>query len=297
MPQFPPHHHHPCVSPSPRPRLFLLLFLLASTSSAFLFQIYSVTHEDEELAVVVDPNLSFENPRLPQAYIALQAWKSAIFSDPFNFKATWDGSAVCYMGAYCAPSRANASLTVAVGIDLNHADIAGYLPQELGLLADLALFHLNSNRFCGVVHNTLCRTRSRPELAEQQSLRGQVPALKFLDLRFNEFEGPVPSQLFDKDLEAGLGPGESWQMVRLGGPVPSNPSPTLNRGSSRAFTVPSGFCPPSSKLSWPEALQKEIISFGAPTFHWAKTRSAEESTGSTRSLPGPLGVRGLDGDQ
>jgi hypothetical protein len=214
MPQFPPHHHHPCVSP-PRPRLFLLLFLLASTSSAFLFQIYSVTHEDEELDVVVDPNLSFENPRLRQADIALQAWKSAIFSDPFNFKATWDGSAVCYMGAYCAPSRANASLTVAVGIDLNHADIAGYLPQELGLLADLALSHLNSNRFCGVVHNTLCRTRSRPELAEQQSLRGQVPALEFLDLRFNEFEGPVPSQLFDKDLEAGLGPGESWQMATL----------------------------------------------------------------------------------
>ncbi|KAL2475610.1 LRRNT 2 domain-containing protein [Abeliophyllum distichum] len=30
--------------------------------------------------------LSFENPSLSRAYTALQAWKQAIFSDPFNFK-------------------------------------------------------------------------------------------------------------------------------------------------------------------------------------------------------------------
>jgi hypothetical protein len=36
----------------------------------------------------------------------------------------------------------------------------------------------------------------------------------------------------------------------LGGPVPSNPSPTMNRGSSRAVTVPSGFCPPSAESSF-----------------------------------------------
>jgi hypothetical protein len=129
----------------PCPSFFLVLFLLASTSSSFLFQICSATHEDEELAGVVDPKLRFEKPRLWQAYIAFQAWKSTIFSDPFNFTANWNGSAICsYTGVYCAPSRADASLRVVVGIDLNHADIAGYLPPELGLLADLALFHLNS---------------------------------------------------------------------------------------------------------------------------------------------------------
>jgi hypothetical protein len=38
----------------------------------------------------------------------------------------------------------------------------------------------------------------------------------------------------------------------LGGLVPSNPSPTMNRGSSRAVTVPSRFYPPSAKssLAW-----------------------------------------------
>ncbi|KAL8516344.1 hypothetical protein ACS0TY_014848 [Phlomoides rotata] len=29
-----------------------------------------------------------------------------------------------------------------------------------------------------------------------------LPSLKFLDLRFNDFEGSVPSQIFDKDLDA-----------------------------------------------------------------------------------------------
>ncbi|EEC76208.1 hypothetical protein OsI_13599 [Oryza sativa Indica Group] len=45
-----------------------------------------------------------------------------------------------------APSSPRAN---AVGLpdDLNHSDIAGYMPSELGLLADLALLYLNSNRF------------------------------------------------------------------------------------------------------------------------------------------------------
>ncbi|KAK2969883.1 hypothetical protein RJ640_000128 [Escallonia rubra] len=30
----------------------------------------------------------------------------------------------------------------------------------------------------------------------------QLPQLKFLDMRFNEFEGGVPRELFDKDLDA-----------------------------------------------------------------------------------------------
>ncbi|OMO97702.1 pollen-specific leucine-rich repeat extensin-like protein 1-like protein [Corchorus olitorius] len=41
--------------------------------------------------------------------------------------------------------------TVVAGIDLKNADIAGYLPVELGLLTDIALFHVNSNKFCGII--------------------------------------------------------------------------------------------------------------------------------------------------
>lgn len=192
------------------PRLFLILFLLVSTSS-FLFQISSAAHEDEDHGIDVDPNLKFENPRIRRAYIALQSWKQAIYSDPLNFTANWKGSDVCsYMGIFCAPSPQNKKVRVVAGIDLNHADIAGYLPTELGLLTDLALFHINSNRFCGVVPNSFSKMKLLHELdLSNNRFVGKfpkvvlsLPSLKYLDLRFNEFEGSVPSQLFDKPLDA-----------------------------------------------------------------------------------------------
>ncbi|KAL2549281.1 Leucine rich repeat N-terminal domain-containing protein [Forsythia ovata] len=93
-----------------------------------------------------------------RAYTALQAWKHAIFSDPFNFTVNWTGPNVCsYGGVYCTPSQLNASYRVVGGIDLNHGDIAGFLPDELGLLTDLALFHINSNRFCDGNHRDSSR--------------------------------------------------------------------------------------------------------------------------------------------
>ncbi|KAL9998115.1 putative leucine-rich repeat-containing, plant-type, leucine-rich repeat domain superfamily [Helianthus debilis subsp. tardiflorus] len=102
--------------------------------------------------VSVDPTLGFETPRLRNAYIALQAWKQAIISDPQNLTVDWTESGVCnYTGVFCAPAPDNGSELTVAGIDLNHGDIAGYLPEELGLLTDLALFHMNSNRFCGTV--------------------------------------------------------------------------------------------------------------------------------------------------
>ncbi|CAE6188708.1 unnamed protein product [Arabidopsis arenosa] len=161
--------------------------------------------------VVVDPSLVFENPRLRNAYIALQAWKQAILSDPNNFTTNWIGSDVCsYTGVYCAPALDNRRIRTVAGIDLNHADIAGYLPQELGLLTDLALFHVNSNRFCGTVPHRFNRLKLLFELdLSNNRFAGifptvvlQLPSLKFLDLRFNEFEGPVPRELFSKDLDA-----------------------------------------------------------------------------------------------
>ncbi|GER41746.1 leucine-rich repeat/extensin [Striga asiatica] len=161
--------------------------------------------------VRVPSNYRFPNPNLRRAYIALQALKNSIHSDPRNITHSWNSSNVCsYEGVFCAPSPANRSLTVVAGIDLNHEDIAGSLPPELGLLTDLALFHINSNRFCGVVPKTLARLRLLFELdlSNNRFVGGfprvllNLPSLKFLDLRFNEFEGPVPPEVFDKDLDA-----------------------------------------------------------------------------------------------
>ncbi|KAA0061563.1 leucine-rich repeat extensin-like protein 4 [Cucumis melo var. makuwa] len=161
--------------------------------------------------VVVDPKLVFENDRIRNAYIALQAWKQAILSDPLNLTKNWVGSDVChYKGVFCAPAPDNSSIRTVAGIDLNHGDIAGYLPEELGLLVDLALFHINSNRFCGTVPHKFKNLKLLFELdLSNNRFAGKfprvvlkLPELKFLDLRFNEFEGTVPKELFDKDLDA-----------------------------------------------------------------------------------------------
>ncbi|KAK1282553.1 Leucine-rich repeat extensin-like protein 4 [Acorus calamus] len=130
--------------------------------------------------VTVDPSLVFENPRIRDAYIALQAWKLAILSDPLNLTGNWSGPSVC--------------------------DYTG----ELGLLTDLALFHINSNRFCGTVPHRFRDLRLLFELdLSNNRFVGRFPAvvldlpsLKFLDIRFNEFEGRIPRRLFDKDLDA-----------------------------------------------------------------------------------------------
>ncbi|EYU25784.1 hypothetical protein MIMGU_mgv1a026389mg, partial [Erythranthe guttata] len=186
----------------------------APTFSFLVLSFLFTSHITIVAAAGAEPDiskLSFENPNLRQAYIALQAWKQSIFSDPFNFTSDWTGSDVCsYGGVFCAPATTNPSVKVVAGIDLNHADIAGFLPEELGLLTDLALFHINSNRFCGIVPRSFKKLKLLFELdlSNNRFVGGfptvvlSLPSLKFLDLRFNEFEGGVPSQVFDKDLDA-----------------------------------------------------------------------------------------------
>ncbi|GLT99592.1 hypothetical protein SLE2022_170220 [Rubroshorea leprosula] len=159
------------------------------------------------------PNLPLiPNPRLLNAFIALQAWKHAIISDPNKFTSNWFGPDVCkYTGVYCAPAPNDPHKTTTVaGIDLNHANIAGYLPEELGLLSDLALFHINSNRFWGTLPYRFKELRFLFELdVSNNNFTGKfppvifsLPSLKFLDIRFNQFEGEIPSQLFDLKLDA-----------------------------------------------------------------------------------------------
>lgn len=156
-------------------------------------------------------NASNPNPRLQQAYIALQAWKRVIYSDPFNTTSDWTGPSVCdYTGIYCAPYPNNTDIQTVAGIDLNHADIAGFLPDELGLLSDLALIHLNSNRLCGILPLTLSNLTLLVELDLSNnrfvgpfpSVVLSLPSLKFLDLRYNEFEGALPPELFNLNLDA-----------------------------------------------------------------------------------------------
>lgn len=154
---------------------------------------------------------TFENERLRRAFIALQAWKKAMYSDPMNITSNWFGPNVCgYKGVYCAQAIDDPKLKVVAGIDLNHADIAGYLPVELGLMIDVALIHLNSNRFCGIVPESLSELTLMHEFDVSNNwFVGDFPkvvlswrSVKYIDLRFNNFEGCLPPELFEKDLDA-----------------------------------------------------------------------------------------------
>ncbi|KAL6980138.1 hypothetical protein U1Q18_021787 [Sarracenia purpurea var. burkii] len=171
-------------------------------------QLFSSTGSD---TLTIDPSLVFENSRLRNGYIALQAWKQAIISDPNNVTGNWFGSDVCsYVGVYCANALDCPSERTVAGIDLNHQDIAGYLPDELGLLYDIALFHINSNRFCGNLPRSFLNCKLLFELdVSNNRFAGKfpcfvlhLPKLRYLDIRYNEFEGKIPKELFEKDLDA-----------------------------------------------------------------------------------------------
>lgn len=166
----------------------------------------------------VGGGVSFPNPTSPHsslknAYTALQAWKSAIRSDPKGLLNSWVGSNVCgYKGVFCAdPSdeMGDPSEPVVAGIDLNHGNLEGILVKELSLLTDLTLLHLNSNRFTGTIPllNDLYAL-TELDLSNNQFTGPfpisvlQVPNLLYLDLRFNSFSGPIPQDLFNKNLDA-----------------------------------------------------------------------------------------------
>ncbi|CAI0385473.1 unnamed protein product [Linum tenue] len=164
--------------------LFLLLLLnpnFSNKATAKHTHSSSSTHHHRQRPAAAT------NPRLHSAYLALQAWKRVIYSDPSNYTSNWAGPSVCsYNGVYCTASVDDPETQVVAGIDLNHLDIAGFLPDELGLLADLALVHINSNRFCGIVPQAI----------------SNLTLLHELDLSNNRFVGPFPSPLFGMGLDA-----------------------------------------------------------------------------------------------
>ncbi|KAL7144781.1 hypothetical protein ABFS83_07G035200 [Erythranthe nasuta] len=153
------------------------------------------------------------NPRLFDAFYALQAWKNKITGDPKNLTSNWCGPNVCsYTGVYCAPAPDNPHITTVAGIDLNGGTISGSLTEELGLLTDLAVLHLNSNQFKGSLPASFRNLRLLYELDISNNLFSgefpsavlRLPSLKYLDMRYNNLCGKVPSELFDMKFDAVL---------------------------------------------------------------------------------------------
>ncbi|KAM0853672.1 hypothetical protein ACQ4PT_050906 [Festuca glaucescens] len=153
--------------------------------------------------------LSPFNERLDAAYIAFQAWKHVITEDPKNLTADWCGPFVCnYTGVFCAAAPDDPCILTVAGVDLNHGRLAGELTDHLGLLADLAVLHLNSNRFCGTLPPSMQHMRLLYELDVSNNLLSgafpsfltSLPSLKYLDLRFNDFDGQLPPAVFGRQL-------------------------------------------------------------------------------------------------
>ncbi|KAF0905523.1 hypothetical protein E2562_007320 [Oryza meyeriana var. granulata] len=193
--------------------LFSSCFALTSHEAAAIArrQLLNFEQHGDHVHIDIDIKIRISNPRLLAAHRALHALKEALYSDPTNFTGNWVGPDVCsYNGVLCVPSLDNQSVSAVASLDMNGADVAGYLPREIGLLADLAVLHLNSNRFCGVIPEEIKDMAQLYELdVSNNRLVGafpdpvlRVPKLSYLDIRFNDFEGPIPPELFLKPYDA-----------------------------------------------------------------------------------------------
>lgn len=190
-------------------RAFPALLLLVLSSAAA--SVVSGQQPQQQQGPPPAKQTAANNPRLQQAYVALQALKRAITDDPKNLTRGWCGPDVCaYFGVFCAASPDDPHAQTVAGLDLNHGDLAGTFPEELGLLTDLALLHLNSNRFAGTLPESLPKLHRLHELdVSNNRLSGGfpqhilcLPAVRYVDIRFNNLCGPVPPAIFDKPLDA-----------------------------------------------------------------------------------------------
>jgi len=208
---------------------------------------------------------SYESPtsKMDVAYTVLQAWKSAITDDPLKILDSWNGSNVCsYKGIFCAnPENGITSTTastsvVLAGIDLNHANLKGTLVQELSLLTDMSLLHLNSNRFSGTVPETFKDLVSLQELdLSNNQLSGSfplvtlyMPSLIYLDIRFNSFSGSLPEEVFNKNLDAIFLNNNEFE-----GEIPTNlgnsPASVINLANNKlSGNIPASFGFMGSKI-------------------------------------------------
>ncbi|KAF7143602.1 hypothetical protein RHSIM_Rhsim05G0028400 [Rhododendron simsii] len=160
--------------------------------------------------------------KLSRVYTALQAWKSAITDDPNKVFDTWVGSDVCgYTGVFCVDPQDGLG-------DPTGPTIAGRSKpcKSPGRFGQRTVSH----------HR---HVPSSPKQQQQQPVFGPfpypsllIPNLEFLDLRFNNFSGPIPEAIFDTRLDAIFLNNNQFE-----GQIPSNlgnsPASVINLANNR----------------------------------------------------------------
>lgn len=140
-----------------------------------------------------------------------QELKRNITSDPLNYTGTWVGNNYCLFKGYYCDTVPDRNITGLAGIDFNRARFGGNLNfyRFIMNLPDIAIFHVNSNNFSGVINPNLNQLRYFYELdLSNNKFLGGFPAsvlgamkLTYVDIRFNNYLGPVPAQAFNIDTD------------------------------------------------------------------------------------------------
>lgn len=152
------------------------------------------------------------NDLLASALSVIKRFKKTITRDPFNITRTWVGKDICkdktkYIGFNCYKNRV-------VGVNFNTYNFEGNtlsLKNFIDGIPTLVIVHLNSNNFAGEIPNDIS-SQKIPNLFEldlsNTKYVGGFPKavlgatnLTYLDLRFNQIEGPVDPKVFTLDLD------------------------------------------------------------------------------------------------
>ncbi|MCD9560441.1 hypothetical protein HAX54_019123 [Datura stramonium] len=96
-------------------------------------------------------NMTFANARLKKAYVALQAWKKSIYSDPTNFTANWEGTMYNNFEGQVPSALFEKNLDA---IFINNNRFHSTIPENLGN-SNASVVVLANNKFYGCIPSSI----------------------------------------------------------------------------------------------------------------------------------------------
>lgn len=149
---------------------------------------------------------------LARDYKTVLDFAKKVTVDPNGIIKNWNGTDVCQFEGFTCSDNPFTGQRALAGVDLNGALLAGdrlTLGGFLDKLTDITFFHANSNGFVGQVPDDLSSLHWLYELdLSNNKLSGPFPSgvltatnLTFVDLRFNQFSGELPAEIFEMDLD------------------------------------------------------------------------------------------------